>query len=158
MKFPPDSFLSVYWCFWYIYMIYLFLTFQNKIKVFWCWAFFSKDVSFTFFLDNYYFWISLSGKKKSCRIPENTSNCIKWQEILSNALKIVWVRLDRQKIYWWGHIYKTKFLGSSVTSLSPKTVCKLPQNTTMARNADKCFKYCMRKFIWTRNLIPRSDL
>ena len=34
LKFPQNSFLSVYWCFWYIYMIYLFLTFQNKIKVF----------------------------------------------------------------------------------------------------------------------------
>lgn len=52
------------------------------------------------------------------------------------------------------------FLGSSVTSQTPKKGWEIPQITwqqhKMAKDTVKYFKYCMDKFIWARILMIRS--
>ena len=58
-------------------------------------------------------------------------------------------------------LYNSYFFGPLVTSQIRDKGCKILQKALerhkMARSTAKCFSYCMGKFIWTRNLMVRTD-
>lgn len=58
-------------------------------------------------------------------------------------------------------LYNSYFFGPLVMSQIRDKDCKILQKALerhkMARSTAKCFPYCMGKFIWTRNLMVRTD-